>query len=347
MRNHENLPIHRWHYLFYLISQHNHPSSCFFLPHLHSVLLEEMDLFPKHLKTPPCKQTDLESYTQQMWHTWWPRSPQQVHPHLPQQRRSESPRGLHLWSAARCCRGRAPRWTAHSPPRCGLPPSASRTDLLGSHLSHARSCGESLQSQNRPISFFGTQLIFLWDEHWADPDLPQSSQRPFLLRMLALQWKNLQTTKEASPIRASAKQGGAVQPFCGAVIPALLTPACFFEGSGRWGTRCTCQDYQLAFQNQASKAETRCQQPPKIKKTIKDSFNEPVQKLLWRNRHWCLLAFTMSLNFNYTSLNRLLLKYYINLRANCEEKSTAGLQTQLLIACFRISQLHNNTVGSH
>lgn len=223
----------------------------------------------------PCKQTDLESYTQQMWHTWWPRSPQQVHPHLPQQRRSESPRGLHLWSAARCCRGRAPRWTAHSPPRCGLPPSASRTDLLGSHLSHARSCGESLQSQNRPISFFGTQLIFLWDEHWADPDLPQSSQRPFLLRMLALQWKNLQTTKEASPIRASANQGGAVQPFCGAVIPALLSPACFFEGSGRWGTRCTCQDYQLAFQNQASKAETHSQQPPKIKKPSRTVLMSP------------------------------------------------------------------------
>lgn len=62
---------------------------------------------------------------------------------------------------------------------------------------------------------------------------------------------------------------------CTAVIPALLSPASFFEGSGRWGTSCTCQDYQLTFQNHASKAETRSQQPPKIKKPSRTVLMSP------------------------------------------------------------------------
>lgn len=63
MRNHENLPYHKSRcYLFYLIFQHNHLNP-------HSVLLEEMDLLPRHPKTLPRKRTDLASYRQQMWHT--------------------------------------------------------------------------------------------------------------------------------------------------------------------------------------------------------------------------------------------------------------------------------------
>lgn len=250
-----------------------------FCPTCIQVLLEEMDLFPKHPETLPCKRTDLESYRQQMWHTQQPRSPQQaVRPHLPQRRRSESPHGLHPWSAARCCRGRAPRWTARSLLRCGLPPSASRTDLLGSHLSHARSCGEWLRSQNRPVRpliYPVRRLVFLWDEHWADPDLPQSSQRPFLLWMLVLQWKTCRPQRRPHPSEWVQTKGVAAQPLCGPVIPALLSPACFFEGSGRWGMSCMCQDYQLTSQNHASKAETCSQQPPKIKKPSRTVLMSP------------------------------------------------------------------------
>lgn len=50
--------------------------------------------------------------------------------------------------------------------------------------------------------------------------------------------------------------------------------------------------------------------------------------------------------FNLPLLD-LVFNYYIKLRANCEEESTAGLQTQLLITCFKIIlalEEHNSSI---